>query len=177
MSSADVTFSVGGVHASGTGKVHTDLEDSSHYIVACDAISGDLLSSEPVTGTTYEGGSAYQYYEVSADDSSVVLAVSSSAASCDTADLSAARAESDMDRGEEVTFDPEAKGSGDIPDDNPTVRVFRLAIRALTTPGVLGKMGRAARRKAERSFPPDRIAAEYEAYYLSVLAGEAGSGK
>ena len=129
VSSADVTFSVGGVHTSTTGKVHTDLEDSSHYIVACDAISGNLLSSESVTGTSYEGGTAYQYYEVSSDDSSVVLAVSSSASSCVTTGLSAARTESDMDRGEEVTFDPEAKGSGDIPNDDPTVRVF------LTDPG------------------------------------------
>ncbi|MDP7080151.1 MAG: hypothetical protein QF415_09690 [Candidatus Undinarchaeales archaeon] len=127
VSSTDVTFSVGGVNTSATGKVHTDLEDSSHYIVACDAISGNLLSSESVTGAAFDSG--YQYYEVSADDSSVVLAVSSSASSCATTGLSAARTESDMDRGEEVTFDPEAKGSGDIPNDNPTVRVF------LTDPG------------------------------------------
>jgi len=56
-------------------------------------------------------------------------------------------------------------------------KMSRLAIRAFKTPGALSKMGRAARRKAERSFPPDRIAAEYEAFYLSVLGGEQGSGE
>ena len=48
----------------------------------------------------------------------------------------------------------------------------RVALDALAEPTMLAQMGRAARKTAEKRFPPDAITDQYEAFYLKVLEGD-----
>ena len=51
-------------------------------------------------------------------------------------------------------------------------RMSSLAIKTLTTSGMREKMGRAARKRAEKAFPPELITEQYEAFYLKILGAE-----
>ena len=116
----DVDVDVARVSSGGADKVHDDLDAA--RVVVCTVPGGDTLSSEDVTGAQFDGGTTYQYFEVT--QTTAYALISSSTTSCASVDLRAGIKLEGLAGGEAPTFSPAAKGSGDLPDDEPTVRVF-----------------------------------------------------
>jgi hypothetical protein len=151
---SDAVMNIARIASGGSGSVHDDLDSAK--VIVCTAPDGSVLSTRDVAGSQYDAGSAHQYFEVT--QATAFALVSSSTTSCTSADLRAGIKLTSLAGGQGLTFSPAVKGSGDLPADEPTVRVF------LDDPGTGACGSGQAYLSSDTDTDPSQSDADYDVY-------------